>query len=169
LDKPALVEILDMKGTALVASLCAFVLVGCASSPRLADSFKERTHPKVTVLNGRMAVAPDPLYFGRKEKGEITWEVPEKASYRFPPNGIVIEGRLIEPPQAVFGTDPAQATARGNLILDNNQQEIVCPAQEGGRKFKCTNRHTEPGIYKYSIRVRDGNREIVMDPFIINM
>jgi hypothetical protein len=159
-----------MKTFALAVSLGALIILfGCSGPPRLAQSYGERSRPKVTILRGNLAVTPNPIYFARDERGEITWELNERSTFRFSPNAVVIEGRLVEPPQQSYTAATAADANRGDLVLDKNQDEIICPRQEGGRKFFCINRHTRPGIYKYSIRVGDGTTEIELDPSIVNM
>lgn len=160
-----------MKKTALVSLLSALVLVGCACPPRLPDSHEERSNPKVTVEGGRVMVKPRTLYFLPNERGEITWQLPAGSKFRFPPNGIVIEGRVAEPPQTTSGpaSGPVQRDTKSANVVIVPQEEIVCPRQDGGLKFTCNNRHTQPGVYKYTIRVRDGATELELDPFIMNM
>ena len=157
-----------MKRTAVVSLLAAVVLVGCACPPRLPQSNEERTHPKVTVESGRLMVDPPTLYFLPNERGEITWQLAPNSKFRFPPNGIVIEGRVAEPPQKTASPNAPRAAQSAAIVVEP-QEEIVCPRQDGGLKFTCNNRHTRPGIYKYTIRVREGSNEIELDPFIMNM
>jgi hypothetical protein len=89
-------------------------------------------------------VSPEPLIF-RAGGGEvaIVWQLPRGATYRFPDNGIVIDGR---------------------------QEEIVrCGPRNEGLEFSCVNLRSKPGKYKYTIRVLDGTKPLQpLDPTIEN-
>jgi hypothetical protein len=152
-----------------VAFLCALGVVSCSSPPRLPHSHDTRFNPKVVVKNGRLSVSPDPIYFASDEKGEITWTVQEGTNFRFPPKGIVIEGKLVDPPQRSYESNATTETPRGRLVIDQNQDEVACAPQHGGRKFVCINRHYNPGIYKYTMRVYDGTTVIEFTATIMNM
>ena len=54
--------------------------------------------------------------------------------------------------------------------IDGGQTELVrCEVRgEDAREFSCLNRHSKPGIYKYTVRVTDGTTEIVNDPSVVN-
>ena len=149
-----------------LALVAAAVLAGCAGhrhhhaggdGPR-----SMHFNPMVSVKGGVVSIAPEPLVFLRSEKNvDITWRLPPGLS--FPENGIVIEGRVIEPPKGA-----TTATARQGL--DSRQEEIVCPKQPGGQTFTCKNRNSRPGIYKYTIRVlQDGKPLPAYDPSIMNL
>jgi hypothetical protein len=158
-----------MKIHVLVASLCGLIVVGCSSPPRLPHSHDTRFNPKVVVKNDRLSVSPDPIYFAQGEKGEITFNLQEGTNFRFPSNGIVIEGRLVDPPQRSYERNATVETPRGDLVIDRNQDEVACAPQHGGRKFVCINRHYNPGLYKYTIRVFDGTTVIELYATIMNM
>ena len=57
-----------------------------------------------------------------------------------------------------------------SVALDPDQKEVVdCRPSKDGLQFSCFNNHTIPGVYKYTIRVRSGEKVISKDPPIVNM
>jgi hypothetical protein len=138
-----------MRTRTFVAALSTLLLAACAHHPhgpgegygRVPDA----TRPQVAVVAGQhVVVSPEPLVFP-SGGGEVViiWQLPRGASYRFPENGIVIDGK---------------------------QEEIIrCSPRNDGLEFSCLNRHTKPGKYKYTIRVLDGSKPLEpLDPFIAN-
>ncbi len=152
-----------MKRALVVAGMLPVLMAGCAifnPVPRL----EVRSNPQVTVRDGRIALNQDVLYFRTDERNvPITWRLPQESKLRFPPNGIVIEGEVID---RVLRAQGGRAEA---VALNPNQTEIVeCRVLKDGLEFTCLNRNTRPGVYKYTLRVRDGDRLIERDPPIIN-
>jgi hypothetical protein len=45
---------------------------------------------------------------------------------------------------------------------------VNCQVREGGYEFSCRNRHTRPGVFKYTIRVTDGSTTVEKDPPMVN-
>ncbi|HEU0202789.1 MAG TPA: hypothetical protein VFR86_20455 [Burkholderiaceae bacterium] len=153
-----------MKRVAAVASMCCALLVGCAAYEKGAGSVDPK-NPRVTVKDGQIDV-PLFLYFSGEEKEfRVTWHLPADSRLRFPDNGIVIEGALTEKLQRVT----VDKTTQVAVVLDTNQNEIIdCRPEKQGLAFSCFNRRSRPGIYKYTIRVRDGDRTLERDPYIMN-
>lgn len=119
------------------------------------------TQPMVTVKDGAIVLDQEVLVFPRNVSGPLTWTLPSNSTVRFAENGIVIEGRLLD---RVLRSDVP------SVVLDPKQSEIVdCRRGSEGLSFTCLNRHTAPGVYKYTIRVIEGQREISRDPPIVNM
>lgn len=94
----------------------------------------------------------------------ITWRLDEKAGgYRFDAKaGIVIEGRLLD--------EMLRAGDRKAVLLGPQDQIVDCRVvDERATAFTCTNRATSPGIFKYTIRLIDGQgRALIKDPPIMN-
>ena len=140
-----------MRTRTLIAALSTLLLASCAHhyqhhgpGGRYA-AVPNPAYPQVSVVGGRhVVVSPEPLVFLRGG-GEvvITWQLPRGSTYRFPENGIVVEGK---------------------------QDEIVrCGVRSEGLEFSCLNRHTRAGKYKYTIRVLDGSRPLEpLDPTSYN-
>jgi len=153
------------KSILIAAALGALALAGCKSlyPKRYLPTLETRQNPEVTVVNGMINV-PYVLIFKSDERDVvITWRLPDDRKFRFPKNGIVFEGAVLE--QVIRREGVAAAVA-----LDPRQTEITCKAQDGGLTFSCLNRNAKRGVlYKYTIRVRDETgKELVRDPFVMN-
>jgi hypothetical protein len=125
-------------------------------------------NPQVTVRVDAVAVGPDPLIFERSERDfRIVWRL-QQADLTFPENGIVIDGQLMHSSgQAV--APGADAGKKGQFVLDAKQTEIVdCRVSEDRRAFSCLNRHTKPGVYRYTIRVLNKGKLVQSDPTVMN-
>jgi hypothetical protein len=138
-----------MRTRLLFAALSTLLFASCAVHPPHGaagyQAVPDPTRPQVFVVGDRYPVVnQEPLVFLRGG-GEVTivWQLPPESKYRFPANGIVIEGK---------------------------QDEIVrCGPRNEGLEFTCLNRHTQPGKYKYTIRVQEGSRPLEpLDPVIYN-
>jgi hypothetical protein len=152
-----------MKKSAVVSSLCALLLVGCACPPRLPQTFEQRSNPQVALEGSQINVSPDPMVFVPGEKGTITWHLPKGAGLRFAQNGIEINGRI---------SDSAPKGCDNCVALERQDEIIKCqPKGEDRQTFTCENQHTRPGLYKYTIRVLRGDSQtpVVRDPTIMNM
>lgn len=160
-----------MKSWRVLVAVCFLALAGCASYKGV-PSLEERSRPQVTVRDGRIVVSPDLLYFFPEERDvAVVWQLPRDSKYRFPIDqtivkepGIVIEGRLTD--RVVRG-----AAGPDSVALERQDEIVKCEVRSGGLEFTCLNRHTRPGVYKYTIRlVVPGSREsLVRDPPFINM
>jgi hypothetical protein len=152
-----------MKRVFPVAVLCAILLGACAH-PRhgFGVRYGDPRAPQLTVVNGQIQIGPEVLVFlPGQQNVTITWTLPGDSALRFADNGIVIEGQILE--QVIKGERPS-------ALLDPRQQEIVdCRRGDKGLTFSCVNRHSKPGVFKYTIRLLDGNKVIERDPFIANM
>ncbi len=151
-----------MNKLTLVAAAATLILAGCAQQRHgVYGKGTDPAKPVVTIDGDMIKLDQEVLIFRPGERGTVTWSLPENGPFRFPENGIVIEGRLLD--QVIRGNPPSVA-------LDPSQKEIVdCALVKGGLQFTCNNRHTMPGNYKYTIRVRNGDRLLVRDPPAINM
>jgi len=154
-----------MKKNSFIAMLCVLALGGCATHHHAKILRLEvRKNPQVTVSAGAIKV-PEVLYFFPGETNvPITWQLPDGQGLSFPENGIEIEGAL---------TDKVLRSGGGSVavILDSTQTEILCESQKGGLTFTCVNKNSKPGVYKYTIRVRQKSGEMLLqrDPPIVNM
>lgn len=151
-----------MKKRLFVYIGCALVLSGCAHWKGV-PTFEERSRPQVVVKDGRIVVTPEILFYFKDERDfEVVWQLPKGSGFTFPTdNGIVIEGELLD--QVIRGE-------RNSVVLDKSQNEIVKCTRRSEVEFACLNRHTRPGVYKYTIRVIDKDRRTLQrDPPMMNM
>lgn len=151
-----------MNKLTLAAAVMALILAGCAHQRHgVYGKGTDPAKPKVMIEGDMIKLDQELLVFRPDERGLITWSLPESGPYRFPENGIVIEGRLLD--QVIRGKPPSVA-------LDPDQKEIVdCVLVKGGLQFTCNNKHTMTGLYKYTIRVTRGSTVLVRDPNAFNM
>lgn len=119
-------------------------------------------------------VRPNPLAFTRDQRNiTITWHLPAGSKVRFDPKeGIKIDGEITRSLLGNTNNEPAargKAAAVSSVEPDPKQNEIVeCRVAAEGLEFKCLNRHTRPGIYKYTIKLTDGKQLYIRDPEIAN-
>jgi hypothetical protein len=147
------------KSVLIVAALGALALAACAFVP------PPPNEPQVSVVGGKyIVVSPEPLVFRADGKPqEIVWSLPKDSNFRFPANGIEIEGQFLE----VKEPDQRQTVLKRFVVVP--QTEIVCPKQDGGLTFKCMNSKKTKGTFKYTIRVNDGDKPLTpIDPMIGN-
>lgn len=158
-------------------ALCAVVLSGCAyhghgahhgrgAPPRAyLPSIETRTNPQVTIENGQVVVSPNILLFGKLEGAlTITWHLPEGGRVRFDEKdgGVRIEGELLD---RVIRDPRGRAQA---VALNPDQTEISCPKELQKRyEVKCQVRNSKYGIFKYTLRVFDGDKLVERDPGIV--
>lgn len=152
-----------MKKLALTLIMFPILLSGCASGVDLGSGWNP-TRPKVMIVNGAVAPDQDQLVFPRKISGPITWTLTDP-KFEFTDKGIEVDGAL---------TDKLIRGEQVSVVLNTKQNEIVdCTRSKDGLQFTCNNRHTVPGIYKYTIRVRDrskpDSKPIERDPQVVNM
>lgn len=157
------------KRVLIVTALGSLALVGCACPLFFVPP--PPTSPQVSIVDGKyIVVSPEPLVFKADGKSEeIVWSLPRTSNYRFPPNGIVIEGQLVEVPiRDASGQATRQPALKRFEVVP--QSEIVCPPkQEGGVTFRCVNSKKTKGVFKYTIRVNDGANPLsARDPTIVN-
>ena len=142
--------------TLLSAAVCGFVLLGCASNvPRL-DSSRDCNYPDCRIAVSAIAT-PSPvggcsvsvdaatLYIKSKGTSNIFWDLDVGSAnngYSFAANGIV---------------------------FDDPQGEFDCQVVSSGKSFKCSNKHSKAGDYKYTVNVVRGSTSCIpLDPMIIN-
>jgi hypothetical protein len=64
---------------------------------------------------------------------------------------------------------PRYAFADNGIVINDGGDELMCRPGEGGRqRFMCTNKHSRPGIYKYTIRLTGWPAVFPLDPWIVN-
>ena len=152
-----------MKRLHFIAAACVLMLAGCAGL-KWVPTLEERSRPQVSVKDGRIFVSPEILfYFPDEREVLIVWQLPKDARYRFPKDGIVIEGKLSDRSVAVPGT-------AGPAVALERQDEIVNCMAQNEFEFTCLNRHRVPGVYKYTIRVVDveTKKTLERDPPVVN-
>lgn len=160
-----------MKKSHFIAVICVLLLGGCACFKGL-PTLEERSHPQVTLRDGRIVVSPEILFYFPDERNVlIVWQLPKDSKYRFTTqdsifkvDGIVIEGRMTD--RVVRG--PAAPNSVG---LEKQDEIAGCAVRNEGLEFTCLNKHTRSGVYKYTIRVvsPDSKEPLVRDPPIVNM
>jgi hypothetical protein len=134
--------------------------------------------PMVSFEPGRDTtpqVSPNPLTFGKDQKNvTIAWRLPQGSKLRFAAkDGIVIDGEVTgnfhpNPDARLYGGKVSSGNTSG-MVPDPRQTEIVdCKVGKDGLEFTCLNKHTRPGIFKYTIKLTDGKTEFVRDPDILN-
>jgi hypothetical protein len=143
-----------MKRTLLAAAFATLILSGCAQF-YLAFGIATNQTPVVAVGNQVItAVNPEPIVF-KKGPGEvtITWNLGLASTYRFAPNGIVIDGELIKEGKPVPQTEIVQCNPNRDLT-----------------QFSCVNKNTRRGTYKYTVRLvnAEGKPLPAFDPSIVN-
>ena len=134
-----------MKKHCLVATLAAAaMLMG-------SNALAQPVTAQVTMEGTAIAVQPDPIQVRRTQGAVvIRWELPANANYSFDPQGIVINGELV------------------NGQLRPQDQIVRCGG--GPRHVTCTNSNSRRGIFKYTVRLLDANRRLVeKDPQIVNL
>jgi hypothetical protein len=139
----------------IAAGLGILALAGCAFVPP--PSHK----PQVSVVNDRyIIVSPEPLVFSvYKDKGpiDIEWQLPADSKFTFPgKDGITVDSRQ----------------TKKNAPLERvSKDQFDCELKEnvGGKTFRCRN-FKVPGLYRYTIRVNDGDNKPLkpLDPMIAN-
>lgn len=151
-----------MRRVVLAAALCALALSGC-DSLRALFGMPTNDKPEVSVQAGRISVDPKHLHF-RNAHGAvvITWKLDDataRAGFRFPDNGIVIDGEV---------TDGSRDVRPGLPLRPQN--EIIECRKLNDHVFQCKNKNSRVGIYKYTIRLLDsrGTPLEPLDPLIVN-
>lgn len=156
------------KTVPIVALLGSLTLAGCACPLFFVPP--PPNSPVVSVVDGKyVVVSPEPLVFRADGKAEeIVWSLPRTSNFRFPANGITIEGQLVEVPVRDSASQAARQPALKRFEVVQ-QSEIECPKQDGGLTFRCVNSKKTKGVFKYTIRVKDGANELpARDPTVVN-
>jgi len=82
---------------------------------------------------------PEWVEVGRANSPEITWQL-TTSDYAFSESGIAFV----------------------------DMEEFKCRSEDGGRRFVCNNRHSKPGVHKYTIKVKGFPFVLPKDPWIYN-
>jgi len=160
------------KITWTVLSLAA-LLGGCANFCVCKDS--PSTNP-VVVIDSRAqtplpVVIPDPLHFTKNQTDvRVAWHLPPNSGLSFPENGITIDGEVVHRSAKGYENRVASAAASkdGEIVL-REQTEVVDCKPASAVEFTCLNRHTRPGVYKYTVRVRLPSGQVIeQDPRMMN-
>ena len=160
-----------MKSRLLIYIVIALGLAGCTSL-KWVPSLEERSRPQVTVSDGRILVSPEILFYFPDERDfSIVWQLPKDSKYRFSTadsifkaEGIVVEGRMTD--------RVVRAAGMPNSVGLERQDDIAgCAASKDRLEYTCRNKHTRPGVYKYTIRVvgPESKEPLEKDPPIVNM
>jgi hypothetical protein len=106
----------------------------------------------VTLVGREIRLSRDPVEVQRKQGAVvIRWQLPPGVDYRFDPTGIVVNG---------------ERTSTG--LRPQDQLPASC-FSGGPAHVTCPNRNTKRGEYKYTIRLRDRNQNLIeRDPIIVN-
>lgn len=126
-----------------------------------------------------IAVSPRVLEFAPAQRDvEIVWALPKAKEpgarqFRFVPDrGIAIVGEVKYKVQHLLGKDDKLAHGQDGsdlTYIDPKQDEIVnCRGSEDGLEFRCLNRHTRPGKFKYAVIITDGKDIFAIDPPLAN-
>lgn len=135
---------------AVVASLaCACAqMPGPVTSPPPGARVAKCDNPKCSVQVEVKCVAyvfcsidanPEWVEVGRGNSPELTWQL-ATSGYTFTDNGIVFA----------------------------DTEQFRCRPEDGGRRFVCNNRHSNPGTHKYTITVKGFPFVLPKDPWIVN-
>lgn len=145
-----------MKRLLSAAAICSLALLGCATPTPKEGTMATRENPVVSIVNGReIRVTPDPLQFPNDRRPvTITWTLDASASaFQFKnEQGVHVE-KEVRKDKTEVAPDP---------------EELKCKVVAGGRQFKCVNRNSRAGTYKYSIRLMGPGGELFLDPLIVN-
>ncbi len=126
-----------------------------------------------------IGVSPHTLEFAPGQRDvEIVWTLPKAQApgarqFRFVPGrGITIVGEVKYKVQRLVGKDDTLAhgqDGRDLTYIDPQQDQIVnCRGSDDGLEFRCLNRHTRPGKFKYAIIITDGKDIFAVDPPLAN-
>lgn len=136
----------------IVAALGVTGLVGCAFKHPPPDV------PQVSVVEGRyIIVSPEPLVFKAGSKpNDIEWQLPADSRLTFPrKDGVTVDTRQTE---------------KNGPVSRVTKEQFDCDLKEntGGKTFRCRNFKVQ-GLYRYTIRVNDGDTPLrPLDPMIAN-
>lgn len=158
---------------AVAAALSASVLGGCAMQHHdRAGHLSERLYqrPLVTLKAGILSVSPEPLVLRRSEATtDIVWSLPPGLS--FGKAGIAIEGLLLGRDDQPLPPRQDAHLAEGSKPDPSTRDHFRC-APRSEREFACTvdKKAARVGIYKYTIHVRQGGKDLPpADPNIFHL
>ena len=141
----------------IAAAVLSTLLAGCTiiytadrcSACTAGGGKGDPANPAVFIADGNIQVDQQVLRFAKDQVNvTITWRLLNPSQdgnrgLRFPDNGIVFE-----------------RSADG---------EISCTRSDDGLVFRCLNKHSKPGIYKYGINVNENGKALKpLDPFVVN-
>ena len=132
-----------MKKIGFCIAACAALSAGCADLPMNLAKGPNPANPRVTIVSGNnIVVNQEPIVVPKGAQNfSITWELPRFSSYTFPEDGIVIA---------------------------NGAEAFKCNLEAGRTRFTCTARNFITKRYKYTVKVKDGERALPpLDPSIM--
>lgn len=112
------------------------------------------TVASVQVEGTRVQVSPELLYFSAKRgPATIEWTLPADSPYRFADKGAVT----------------IQSVEVGLTDAPRPEAVFKCAMGDKGKSYRCENRVSRPGVYKYTLRLQGPNGQVIeRDPPIIN-
>lgn len=147
----------------LIAPAVAAVLVAaCAPMKPMAP---DPTAPNIVpAAPGYLVVNQEPIVVLRSRfpnrEATITWRLPPDGNVRFEANGITIDG--------LVKTSPREGSRKLREPDTSQNQFFRCITRENRLEASCTiAREAKPGVYAYTIRAREGDRSIVVDPTVM--
>jgi hypothetical protein len=135
---------MKLKHSAYVVAAISLALSGCVDKTSSGAAGVKKIEVKV---EGRRIVVAEDRAEVKADIGTITWNLPEKGSYLFPRDGIVIDPGNFSP----------------------------CAPTERGKSFTCAKRGHRLGHYKYIVNVNDGSKPLdplplpPLDPWLHNV
>lgn len=137
----------------------ALLLAGCSHHGHRPDhgAGQPRPHQAVAELKvdgGKVQVSPELLYFSaRRGPATITWTLPADSPFNFVKEGAIV----------------IKAVEVGLTNAPRPEDVFKCSLGDKGKSYRCENRVTRPGVYKYTIRLQGANGQVIeRDPPIIN-
>lgn len=140
--------------TLFSAAVCGLILLGCASElPRINTASDCRASECRVAVQGYTRfndacaanAVPSTLHIRSQGASVVFWDLEaasDHAGFRFAANGIAFE---------------------------NPQDEFTCEVANQGKKFRCNNKHSKPGEYKYTVNLVKGSTSCIpLDPMMIN-
>lgn len=151
-----------MKKSTLIVVLGAVLLAACAHK----NPYNEVSQAPIIRIDGVAARVNPPVLFFDTRAGDgkpitITWRLDPSSGFRFADRGIEIEGEITD--QIIRGQPPS--------VVLNPRQDVIGNCKAGDERrltYTCVNTLSRAGVFKYTLRVTDGKRDIVHDPVISN-
>jgi hypothetical protein len=130
----------------------ALVLAPMAALADEDPNWPDRPFPVVVKVVNKQIFVPETVAPTDDTQGGMVWVLTAK-NYRFPNNGIVIEGLLTGTPPSPIKTPNWQPCEK----IDDHV-------------FRCGKVQHVPGRYKYTVNVIDSNSQLLtpLDPVILN-
>lgn len=145
-----------------VIVVAAAVLALGACAPLKESKVPDPTRPAIVLAApDYLVVNQEPIVIRRGGRDvDVTWHLPLAGSLRFDGRGIFVEGLIKTLPKDGSRRLPQPDTSQNELFK--------CEARKDGLEAVCRiGREIKPGVYAYTIRARDGQRRIVLDPTIM--